>query len=68
MPTVLKKVYVLLIFTTVLLLLYVLFSKNQACNIYKYWSYKRNLRVGICLLLANVATVSKQKAYEAARS
>ena len=45
--TVLKKCIVLLIFITVLLFLLYLCTilKNQACNIYKYWSYNRNLRL-----------------------
>ena len=41
-----KKWTELLIFITALLfLLYVLFRKKQACNIYKYCSYNRNPRV-----------------------
>ena len=44
-----KKCIKLLIFNTVLLFLLYAVLKNQACNIYKYWSYNRNLRVGCSL-------------------
>ena len=38
----------LILITVLLFLLYVLtVIKNQACNIHKYWSYNRNLRVGV---------------------
>ena len=56
---------------SLLFLLYVLFEKKldctvlkeQTCNIYKYWSYNRNLRAGGCEMNENLMT-----AYEVARS